>query len=95
MGEQTNLIIIVDLVISIIMVLTVIWMFIILNGYGGSLGKAFRVITWGGVLMSMSHLIEIFGTYFPNYTGYNIMFLHRFLAVGSFILITYGFKMFI
>lgn len=94
MEMQSGFTIIIDLVISVIMAGTAVWMFALLSGYGGHLGKSFRVIAWGGALMAVSHLIEI-GAHSFGHSSYFVMFAHRFIAAISFILITYGFKMFI
>jgi len=81
---------IIDFVLLGILIFSAGWMFLIVSGYGGPVGKSFKIIGWGAILMGVSHLIETLGHHF--FESGVIMFSHHFLATAGFVMIAYGFK---
>ncbi|MBU1558096.1 hypothetical protein KKC45_03990 [Patescibacteria group bacterium] len=68
------------------------WLFAVMSRYGGSVGKSFRIIGWGSLVMASSHLTEVITFYLSVHDIYALMFFHRFLATVGFVVIAYGFK---
>ncbi len=91
---QSDFQIIIDLILSATLAGTAIWMFILIGGYEGFIGKSLKTIAWGGLLMGIAHLIEVFGSYLIH-DVYLMMLTHRLLATISFVIIAIGFRMFI
>jgi len=90
----TGLVSILDFIFLITVILSVIWIFSILSGYGGLIGKSFKIIGWGAVIMGISHIIEVISLSLPeHHSAYLIIFTHHLLATLGFIMIAYGFKM--
>lgn len=86
---------VVDLVFFTTLVASSIWLFIILTGYGGSVGKSFRIIGWGALVFGLSRILQKFlMEFWGNYEGAITLLTHFFEAV-SFVLILYGFRLFL
>ena len=91
-----ELVAILDVIFLVIIVLSVIWIFSIVSGYGGMIGRSFKMVGWGAVLMGLSHIIEAVSLYFPeHHEAFFVIFFHHFLAVVGFMMIAYGFKVLI
>ena len=83
---------ILDIVLLVVLLSSASWLFVVMSRYGGSVGRSFRIIGWGSIIMAVSHLIEVFTFYLPWHDTYGFMFTHRFLATMGFVTIAYGFK---
>jgi len=86
---------IMDIFFFLILVASSIGLFIILRGYGGFIGKYFRMIGWGALVFGLSRILEKFLLQFFVDFGYTITVLTHFLEAVSFLLILYGFKLFL
>ncbi len=86
---------IVDLVFFTTLVASSIWLFFILTGYEGLVGKSFKIIGWGALVFGLSRIFEKFLLqFFGSYINLIELFTH-FLEAVSFLLILYGFKIFL
>ena len=83
---------IIDLVLLIILLTSAVWLFSVVSRYGGSIGKSFKIIGWGSIVMASAHLTEVLTAHFFMHDVYALMFLHRFLATVGFVVIAYGFR---
>ena len=83
---------IIDAILLLVLLSSSGWLFSVVSKYGGPIGKSFKTIGWGSLLMASSHLIEVFTFYLPLHDSYSFMFLHRLLATVGFVIIAYGFK---
>lgn len=87
---------ILDIVFLVTIFGSVIWIFSLVSGYGGFVGKALSMIGWGTALMGISHIAEVASLYLPNHHDADLVVLiHHLVASISFILIALGFKLFI
>ena len=92
--DTNELITIFDFIFLVTVIISVIWIFSILSGYGGVVGKAFKVVGWGTVIMGASHIIEVVSLKLPDH--HEAIFItigHHFLAAFGFFMIAYGFNM--
>ncbi|MBU4480152.1 hypothetical protein KKG48_01770 [Patescibacteria group bacterium] len=86
---------IMDLVFFSTLVASSIWLFIILTGYEGLIGKSFKLIGWGALVFGFARILEKFLLqFFGSYFGFIELAVHFFEAL-SFLLILYGFKIFL
>ncbi len=92
---MTSIEIFIDVALASILLISAIWLFSIVSGYGGKIGKAFRFIGWGSLTMALSHIVELVTFYLPIHDEYLFIFTHRFLATVGFLIVAYGFKVLI
>lgn len=84
-----------DLVLFVVLISSSIGLFVILRGYGGFIGKSLRIISWGALLFGLSRVLEkVLLKYFVDYFLYIPVLTHLIEAI-SFLLILYGFKLFL
>jgi len=87
--------IVMDLVFFSTLVASSIWLFIMLRGYGGSIGKSFGIIGWGALVFGFACILEKFLLqFFGSYESLISIFKH-FLDATALLLILYGFKLFL
>ncbi len=83
---------IIDFVLLFILLISAIWIFFMISGYGGSVGRSLKIIGWGSIIMALSHLLEVSVAHLSIHNVYAFMFLHRFFATAGFVIIAFGFK---
>src|SRR3989338_2733725 len=75
---------------------SVIWIFYIVSGYGGVIGKSLKMIGWGVVLMGIAYFVQIWALRLPDHhEAYLIVFAHHLLSTLGFLIVAFGFKYFI
>lgn len=86
---------IVDLIFFTTLVASSIWLFLILTDYEGVIGRSFKIIGWGTLVFGLSRILEkFFFQFFSQYSEIVTLTSH-FLEAVSFLLILYGFKLFL
>ncbi|KKP74536.1 MAG: hypothetical protein UR79_C0004G0025 [Candidatus Campbellbacteria bacterium GW2011_GWD1_35_49] len=94
--QNFNLVTFIDMSFLVAIFFSVIWIFSIVSGYGGEIGKSLKMIGWGVVLMGISYFVEIWSLTLPDHhEAYLIVFFHHLLSTIGFLIIAFGFKKFI
>ncbi|OGD67643.1 hypothetical protein A2442_03665 [Candidatus Campbellbacteria bacterium RIFOXYC2_FULL_35_25] len=87
--------VVVDLIFFSILVGSSLLLFIMLRGYGGSIGKSFGIIGWGALVFGFACILEKFLLQFFGSYGSLISIFKNFLDATALLLILYGFKSFL
>lgn len=82
----------VNMVFDFILIVTSVWMISAVKGFGGMLGSAFNLITWGGIILGLAHLVETITFEVLHWEVDNVEFVHRIIVLAGFVLITVGFQ---
>lgn len=81
-----------NLFLDFVLIASSIWMIGAVKSFGGILGKAFDIITWGAVILGLAHIIETITFEVLKWDTDLVEFVHRLIVLAGFILVTIGFK---
>lgn len=86
---------IINLVLDFVLIAMSVWMLTIVTGYGGYIGRSFRVIGWGAFILGIAHLVETITFEVFGFSQFVVELSHRIIIVVGFALIIIGFQMFV
>jgi len=82
----------VNLGLDIILIGASIWMVLAIRRLGGEIGKSLGIITAGGVVLGLAHIIETLTFAILHWENPVIEFSHRLIVLTGFSLLVLGFQ---